>query len=288
MASNYTAVAFSSRQPDTVTATKLNKLRDDLSVAIASGGGGTGTGDMTKAVYDTNNNGKVDTCDSVPWTSVVGRPTVIGDMTKAVYDTDGDSKVDVAATADAVSWTGVTGKPATFPATAHGPTHTDIGADTIPVTAVGHTGLCGRLSGDPATFLNGVGGFTAPAGTVDPGTWTALTLQTGWSAPSQAEYRVQTIGAIKTVFFRGFVQAAYSALGTVIANLPSLVRPSVPRIECLGGAQSTGTPSDVAAYILSVSTGGDLVAYFLSGGQFVWPDPSKTQLIYLDGLVFSL
>lgn len=49
------------------------------------------------------------------------RPLVTpGDMTKAVYDTDDDGKVDAAEVADTVAWTGVTGAPETFPPAAHG------------------------------------------------------------------------------------------------------------------------------------------------------------------------
>lgn len=42
-----------------------------------------------------------------------------GDMHKATYDTDNDGKVDVAELADAVPWTGITGKPSTFAPSAH-------------------------------------------------------------------------------------------------------------------------------------------------------------------------
>jgi len=42
-----------------------------------------------------------------------------GDMQKATYDTNNDGKVDTAAAADAAPWAGITGKPTTFPATAH-------------------------------------------------------------------------------------------------------------------------------------------------------------------------
>lgn len=42
-----------------------------------------------------------------------------GDMTKATYDTDNDGKVDAAEVADAAPWTGITGKPATFTPSAH-------------------------------------------------------------------------------------------------------------------------------------------------------------------------
>mgnify|MGYP001428699622 CR=1 FL=1 len=42
-----------------------------------------------------------------------------GDMEKAVYDTNDDGKVDAAETADSVAWSGVTGKPSTYPPAAH-------------------------------------------------------------------------------------------------------------------------------------------------------------------------
>lgn len=48
-----------------------------------------------------------------------GSPAGSGDMTKAVYDQDDDGKVDAAEAADSVPWTGVTGKPTAFPAEAH-------------------------------------------------------------------------------------------------------------------------------------------------------------------------
>jgi hypothetical protein len=41
----------------------------------------------------------------------------VGDMLKSVYDTNDDGKVNSAVNADAVPWTGVSGKPATYPAT---------------------------------------------------------------------------------------------------------------------------------------------------------------------------
>jgi hypothetical protein len=42
-----------------------------------------------------------------------------GDMSKSVYDTTNNGKVDVAETAEAVPWTGVTGKPSSFAPSAH-------------------------------------------------------------------------------------------------------------------------------------------------------------------------
>ena len=42
-----------------------------------------------------------------------------GDMTRATYDTDNDGKVDAAEVADAVPWSGVSGKPTSFAPSAH-------------------------------------------------------------------------------------------------------------------------------------------------------------------------
>lgn len=367
MNTTYSKMVFTNSQPDQQTAIKLNKLRDDLSAAI---GGGTGAGDMTKAVYDTNNNGKVDTCDSLPWGSVTGKPTVIGDMLKSVYDTNGDgisdhaaqadsvpwtgvtgkpstfppdstamlksvydtnadnivdhaaladaapwtgitgkpstfppdstamlksvydtnanNKVDSAESADSVPWTGITGKPASFSPSAHAATHLDNGTDAIPVVTLTRTGLAPTLSGNAATYLNGTGAYSAVSGSVNPGTWTNLSLGTGWTAPTQAQYRVEVNGAVSTVYFRGMIQAAYSALGTTAFTVPSGALPSMTRSCVLGGAQNTGTPSDVASYVASMSSAGICTIFFLGAGPFVWADPAQTQQVYLDGLLYSL
>jgi hypothetical protein len=114
-----------------------------------------GTGDMSRSVYDQNEDGIVNAADSVPWSGITGTPATFppeahdhddryftetelsqsgaggsvhwdnitgkptafgGDMAKAVYDLDDDGIVDSAAS---VPWAGVTGKPATFPPSAH-------------------------------------------------------------------------------------------------------------------------------------------------------------------------
>jgi hypothetical protein len=49
-----------------------------------------------------------------------------GDMSKSVYDTTNNGKVDVAETAEAVPWTGVTGKPSTFTPSTHAHVTSDI------------------------------------------------------------------------------------------------------------------------------------------------------------------
>jgi hypothetical protein len=479
MASAYSSVVFKN-SPLGITANKLNQLVDDLSTAIGNaGGGGTGSGDMTKAVYDTDGNGIVDTADSIPWSKVTGKPAALGDMTKAVYDTNNDGISDHAALADAVPWTGVTGKPSTFPPdstamlkatydvngdgitdhaaladsapwagitgkpatfppdstamlksvydanadnivdhaaladtatnatnvpwtgvigkpltfppdstamlksvydtngdgisdhaaladaapwagitgapasftpsvhasthvtggtdiigppttsstglvpalpaaapnskflrgdgsfvavnytllsnvpasfipSAHAATHLDNGTDVIPVVTATRTGLAPKLSGNAATYLDGTGVFSSPGGLVNPGTWTNLSLGTGWTAPTQAQYRVEVNGAVSIVHFRGMIQAAYSALGTTAFTAPAGALPSMTRSAVLGGAQNTGSPSDIASYLATVSSAGVCTIYFLCAAAFVWADPSKTQQVYLDGFSYSL
>lgn len=139
----------------------------------SSGGGGTvhwdnvtnkpevfGSGDMSKSVYDLDNDGVVDAAASIPWSGITGVPATFpsdphnhddryftetelstsgaggtvhwdnvtnkpalgggGDMTKAVYDLNDDGIVDAAA---CVPWSGITGKPATFTPSTHSHDH---------------------------------------------------------------------------------------------------------------------------------------------------------------------
>ncbi|RKD22537.1 hypothetical protein BEP19_09760 [Ammoniphilus oxalaticus] len=63
---------------DSIKPTKVSQLTNDENYVTQSELGNAGYGDMTKAVYDKNNNGKVDaaeTADSVPWAGVTGRPS---------------------------------------------------------------------------------------------------------------------------------------------------------------------------------------------------------------------
>ena len=135
------------------------------------------------------------------------------------------------------------------------------------------------------------------AGTADPtdialilksGAYAQVPVSTLGGSATQAQYRVEVNGAVSTVYFRGAIQAAYSALGTPAFTVPAGAQPSMTRSAVLGGAQVTGTPSDIASYLASISSAGVCTIYFLCGAAFVWADPSKTQQVYLDGLSYSL
>ena len=74
-------------------------------------GAGVPTGGSTGQVLAKASNDNLDTV----W--VTPNP---GDMQKAVYDTDNDGKVNAASVADSVPWSGVTGKPSTYAPSTHG------------------------------------------------------------------------------------------------------------------------------------------------------------------------
>jgi hypothetical protein len=166
---------------------------------------------------------------------------------------------------------------------------------TGPAGAQGPQGPQGVPGPTGATGPQGPIGNTGPQGpagtpgtSANPGVWTSLSLGSGWTAPAQAQYRVEVNGVVSTVFFRGLIQAAYSALGTTAFTVPAGVQPSISRGIVLAGAQATGTPSDVASYIASVAASGVCVIYFLGAGPFVWADPAQVQQVYLDSLFYSL
>ena len=186
----------------------------------------------------------------------VAPPTGTGDMTKAVYDTNANNIVDKA---EALSTAG----------------------------AAHQFWKNGNVWGQPDwSDLTGV-----PTGIylTDPGTWTTLSAASGWSAGTVTpQYRIEVTGSIKTVYCRGIFQAIYTNLGTTAFTFPSAAFPTAARSNLLGGAQNTGTASDVAAYIATVSTAGVVTIYFLGGSAFVWGNPAMTQLVYLDSLIFSL
>lgn len=157
-------------------------------------------------------------------------------------------------------------------------------ADVSLVTALGFTrSAAGMIFAGAKVSPGGVPGVGVLAGT-----WTNLSLGTGWTAPIQGQYQIQTSGTTTMVYFRGMIQAAYSALGTTAFTVPAGAQPSMTRSCVLGGAQNTGTPSDVASYLATVSSAGVCTVYFLCGAALTWADPSKTQQVYLDSLSYSL
>ena len=248
---------------------------------------GTGAGDMTRAVYDTNSNNVVDTCDSLAWSKLTGVPATFppdsSAMLKATYDANADNIVDHAALADTSPWTGITGKPATFAPSAHAPSHLDNGADPIPVATTSRTGLAPILNGNVAMFLNGAGSWSAPPAAVNPGTWTNLTYSTGWSQNTTAQFRVEVNGSFSKIICQGIINYA-SGAASLAFTLPAGARPGVQRGCALGGYDSSG---DVQLFQAVIATGGAVNIYPMVRQNFSWPSATNGS-VYLDGLTFAL
>jgi hypothetical protein len=287
MPAPYTDITFTNAREGGITAKKLNQLRDDLSTAISSGG--AGTGDMTKAVYDTNSNNVVDTCDSLAWAKLTGVPATFPPdstaMLKSVYDTNGDGISDHAALSDTAPWAGITGKPATFPPSAHAASHLDNGTDAIPVATTSRTGSLRVLNGTATTFLDGTGNWSTPApgGTVNPGTWTNLSYATGWTQNTTAQFRVETNGSFQKVICQGIINYA-SGAASLSFTLPVGARPGVTRGCVLAGFDSSG---DVLLFSANVSTTGAVTILPMVRQSFVWPSATNGS-VYLDNLSFAL
>lgn len=101
-----------------------------------------------------------------------------GDMVRAVYDTDNDGKVDVANVAEAVPWTGVTGKPTLFPAQPY--THNHAISEVTGLQSALDEKQETLVSGDNIKSVNGSsllgsGNIIITSGVTDHGTLTGLT-----------------------------------------------------------------------------------------------------------------
>lgn len=146
----------------------------------------TGGGDMLKSIYDTNNSGKVDSCDSLPWTSV-------------------------------------TGTPSTYPAAPHEVQHVT-GTDQIPSASASTRGLLGQVSGVATDYVSGNNSCLplAPSiGTVRLRSYNAL----AWNNPN-FEVDQRTIFALNTIGLNTWLcdrwQAKIPATATLQATGQSL------------------------------------------------------------------
>lgn len=86
---NYAVATQAEAQAGTVSNKYMTPLR--VKEAITAQTASLGGGDMLKSVYDSNNNGKVDSAeiaDSVPWTGVSGKPSTFTPATHSHTATD--------------------------------------------------------------------------------------------------------------------------------------------------------------------------------------------------------
>ncbi len=86
------------------------------------------------------------------WSDLDEVPAVGGDMDKATYDTDNDGKVEAADVADCVAWDGVTDRPLAFPPTLHRHAWSDLDSVPSEFTPSAHRHAWSNLDSVPPTF----------------------------------------------------------------------------------------------------------------------------------------
>lgn len=236
----------------------LQKTLVTLLNAPPSSGGGGGTGDMTKAIYDVDNNGRVDSCDSLPWGRLTGVPATFAPSAHAPTHNLGGS--------DPVSpdWTQVQNKPASFTPAAHASTHLDNGTDPIPVATALRTGSAPKLSGTATTFLNGTGAYSTPTG-VTPAAHASTHLSAGSDPIALA---TSVLAGLCPAVDNTTIQVVASKLSCValaysnLTGVPSSFTPSAHKTTHQSGGSDSipldtlATPTDVTTLNASTSAHG--------------------------------
>ena len=123
----------------------------------------------------------------------------------------------------------------------------------------------------------------APSGTVNPGTWTALSYGTGWTQNTVGQYRVETNGSFQKVICQGIINYV-SGAASLAFTLPAGAQPTVQRGCVLGGYDSSG---DTQLFQASVSTAGAVNIVPMVRQNFSWPSATNGS-VYLDNLSFAL
>ncbi|MGV6871743.1 hypothetical protein ACUSIJ_03500 [Pseudochelatococcus sp. B33] len=165
------------------------------------GTGNSGIGGYSVAIEDVEA-GHIIVFDGEAWEN---RPLAAdGDMTKAVYDTDDDGKVDAAGVADAVAWTGVTDKPETFPPTAHEHAVADVdGLDEAldakaPLDSPALTGTPTAPTADPDTDTDQIAttAFVADAIAAIETDWNGVTGKPETFPPAAHEHAIADVDGL--------------------------------------------------------------------------------------------
>jgi hypothetical protein len=97
---------------------------------VYNGADGEGTGDMRKAVYDTDNDGKVDAAEVADYADEAGHAETADSATSAGYAT-------TAGSSNSVSWSNVQNPPSTYAPSAHANSHKTGGSDALSAADIG-------------------------------------------------------------------------------------------------------------------------------------------------------
>lgn len=231
---------------------------------------GGGSGDMTKAVYDTNNNGVVDTASSVAWTDVTGKPSTFtpsshthaqSDITNLVSDLAGKQST----LTNPVTGTGTNNEIAAFNST--GSTITSLSTSTYPsLTELSYvkgvtSAIQTQIDAKQATLTNGYGltGTTTKAVSLTTSTAYA-TATTSISAATYADITGcsltlaagtwlilgNVVGAAANLIIQGFI-AITDGSNTVISET-AFTRPA-------SGTASLNSPVSASVFAIVSPSG---------------------------------
>jgi hypothetical protein len=171
--------------------------------------GPPGPGDMTKAVYDTNNDGVVDhaaladtatTASAAPWAGITGKPASFPPSAHAATHNLGGSD------AIAPDWTQVQNKPGQFQALPHAASHVTGGSDIIVPASASTVGLLNKLSGNTTDFVDGTNSCQVLATAVQPTIWYARMRSFNAIGNPTFEVDQRTAGAGLGAGISGFAQ----------------------------------------------------------------------------------
>ena len=178
-----------------------------------------------------------------------------GDMLKATYDSDADGKVDYAEHADVVDWTGVNNKPATFVPTNHNTTHVSGGSDPITPADIGAQPALGFTPENAANknIAGGYAGVDSVTGKIPQGLIPKIALVSVSVANSEAEQL-----ALETqegdVVVRQDIKASFIRNNNETGTIADFTKLATPEGTVLSVNGQTGVVTIVPADIGAVDT----------------------------------
>ena len=217
-----------------------------------------------------------------------------GDMTKAAYDSDNDGKVDAAEVADTVPWSGVTNPPATYAPSAHSHSGTYelvITAGTSAQYLRGDKTLGTFASDVLASVLTGLSTATNAAAVATDTVLAALgKLQAQIAGIANATMTLIN-KTLSNPTITNYTETYYApAAGT--AFTVDLANGTVQRFTSSGNITIT-LPASVAgkSYVIEIAYGGAHTVTFSGGSTIKWPAataPTATSVIgKIDRYVFE-
>lgn len=193
-----------------------------------------------------------------------------GDMVRAVYDTDNDGKVDVANVADSAPWAGITGKPTLFPAQpyTHGHTVSEVTGLQDALDSKQETLVSGgNIKSINGVSILGVGDMVISSGSADHGGLTGLTDDdhTQYHNDARGDLRYAALAhghSLASGIASGFMSStSFNSLASIESRLVDFVNVKDPAY----GAVGNGVANDTAAINACITANQGKLIYFPPG-----------------------